>query len=213
MLYTRRTDHIGWKFAGIVTLFLALLILLFRVGELGAQEDPQYDVHGKAILYLASNSLTEADPFLESSELASRNVVIVHDFAELQDLRENHLEVGAIVINGSRVDDLDTKWIQDVYAQETVVAGLNITITDLAEIVGDKAVAQDSAWTDGWQQEPFFSMLSYKLTGTAEEQERANNEGVFLGMASRNTDNIVDGDFGLFFHLIDMAITVLGEEQ
>jgi hypothetical protein len=68
-------------------------------------------------------------------------------------------------------------------------------------------------WTDDWYQEPYFSVLSFKLIGTEEEQELARSEGRIHAFISHTTDNIIDDDFGLFFQIIDRDITVLGEVE
>lgn len=215
MVFLQQKDNrIKWLIIiGITSLFIISLLTLTKTKESAAQPIQSFNNHGKTILYFAPDSNVDSDPLLESSELKRHNVLIVQDFAELKNFENTLPAVGAIIIHASRLDELEMEWMQNIYAQGTTIAGLNVTIRNLAGIVGDKMVTNDPVWTDDWYQEPYFSVLSYKPNGTEAEQELAKKEGRIHATISHTTDNVIDGDFGLFFQIIDADITVFGEEE
>lgn len=214
MIFSRQNDnYIKGAVIGVTCLFLILLLILTtKTKESAVQADLSFGDHGKTVFYLAADSNVDSDPLLASSEFKSRNdIMIVQDFAELKNLNNTLPAVGAIIVHGSRLDELDTEWMQNVYAQGTTIAGINVTIKKLAEIVGDEMVASDPVWTDDWYQEPYFSVLAFKPIGTEAEQELARKEGTNQAFVSHTTENVIDNDFGLFFEIIDQDVTVLGE--
>jgi hypothetical protein len=150
---------------------------------------------------------------LSEEDVEENWVTIVHEFSELEGLAAaNPDNVDAIVIDGSRLHDTNQSWLQGQYQQGRVIAGVNTALRDLGRFVGDDFVANDLAWTEGWQQEPFYSILAFKPTGTSDEQARARAEGRLLGGASRSTDNIRNhGDVDVFLSLIRRDIRELRE--
>jgi hypothetical protein len=165
------------------------------------------------LVYLAPRTASDADLPLSEDDAEANGVTSVYEFSELESLvAANPDAVDAIVVHGSRLNDINQSWLQGQYQQSRVIAGVNITIRDIGRFVGDDFVANDLTWTDGWQQEPFYSILAFKPTGTPDEQARARAEGRLLGAASRSTDNIRNhGDLDVFLSLIRRDIWELRE--
>ncbi len=178
---------------GVVSL---ILISVFAfAGAIQAKPKPYYYLppRGETMLYLAAHPNTAIDLPMSVTDLNSNGVTVVYEFADLQ----NHVStspdaIDAVIIHGARLKDVDQTWIQNLYRQSIVIAGVNVTIRELGRFVDDDFVANDSTWASGWQKEPFFSVLAFKATGTSEEQQIALSEGRLLGQAMRSTDNIHD---------------------
>ena len=93
-----------------------------------------------------------------------------------------------------------------------VSAGVDITVHELAALVGDQILLNDSTWTDGWQKSPFFSIIAFKPTGTAEEQLAVQKDGLFLDSMAQHTDNIRSPDeIDLFLTRIRWDIATMKE--
>lgn len=207
MTLNPKRDGISIKWILITTLIVSLILL----GIFVSARDAESASRNKEILYFAASS--DIDPLLASSELTSRNITIVQNFTELRSLENTMSDVGAIIIHESRLEELDKEWMQTVYLQGTVVAGLNVTIKELASVVDERMVLEDPVWTDGWQQEPYFSILSYKPNGDKQEQALAEEEGKLHATIMRTTDNISDDNFGMFFYTIDRDMRIFEGEE
>lgn len=192
--------------------FIGCLLLIVMLAILMQPQASEAGAKDKAILYFAADFGLNSDPFLELEEVSRRNIIPVQSFLELKALEDTQ-QVGAIIIHKTRLDDLDEEWIQDVYSHGTVVAGLNVTIKELALVVDDQMVLRDPVWADGWQREPYFSVLSYKPNGDEQEQALAKEEGKIHATISHTTDNISDNDFGIFFYIIDRDMRMLEGEE
>lgn len=136
------------------------------------------------LLYLAAKD--EPDPLLASGAVETHDITIANSFDELKSIKEARPIGGAIIIHQSRFDEVDKAWLRVAYNQQTVIAGINITMSELAEAVGGPS----SGWSEGWQQETFFSLLTTKGSSY-----------------SSTTENIYDNDFDLFISLIERDIS------
>lgn len=208
------------KFRSLVSLggLLFCVILLVMFSQVGwvfsdsSEELRPVDEHGKTSLYFVSKT-AERERALTDKSISS-NIQAIHNFHELkQNFSNDPSTIGAIIIHKSQIEAVERAWIQDIYSRGMVVAGVDITIRDLAILVNDETVINDKVWTDGWQREPFYSILSFAPTGTESEQKLADEEGKLLGIALRNTDNVIDEDFEQFFYLIDRDVTVLTDKD
>ncbi len=201
--------------AGMISLtVLVLSFLLFaRVTEAKPRPIFYLPPRDETIVYLAPRAGTAFGLPISVADLKPNGVTVVYDFSELEDLvAAGPSPVDAVIIHNARLNDVDQLWIRNLYRQSVVIAGVNVTIRDLGRLVDDDYVANDSTWTDGWQKDPFFSILAFTATGTSEEQQRASAEGRLLGVAARSTDNIRNpSDVDFFLSLIRRNIWELRE--
>jgi hypothetical protein len=176
---------------GAVGLIVLSLLAIARITQAEPRPIFYLPPRGETMLYLAAYPKTAVDLQASVADLNLNGVTVVYEFNELQNrVAADANAIDAVIIHITRLKDVDQVWIKNLYQQGVVIAGVNITIRELGRFIGDDYVANDSTWTDGWQKEPFFSILAFKPTGTSEEQQRALTEGRLLGQAMRSTDNI-----------------------
>jgi len=203
-------------FVGLVSLSTLILVFLFaRFTQANPRPFFYLPPRGETMGYLAPRPGTAIDVPMTATDLRLNGVAVVYEFAELENLVSNGSnKVDAVIIHTTRLADVDQLWIRKLYRQGVVIAGVNISIRELGDFLDDDYVAGDPTWTDGWQKEPFFSILALKVTGTTEEQQRALSEGRLLGVAVRSTDNIRSAsDAEVFLSLIRRDIWELRETE
>jgi len=204
-----------WRRLALLALAgLATIAILSTTLLASARPKPAFYLppQGEVIVYFAPNPSSGVSGLPVSLDELKRNgVTPVYAFNQLKNLGGADPNIAdAIILHESRVGEVDRAWIQDIYQLEMVIAGVNITMHELAELVGDQRVLQDPAWAEGWQKEPFFSILYFKPAGRAEERQKAQAEGLYLGFGGGSTDNIRQpGDVDTFLSLIRRDIAEL----
>jgi hypothetical protein len=100
----------------------------------------------------------------------------------------------AFVFDGSLKSQLNVQWLRERYAEGLVVAGVNVSIQDLAALVGDpNAITGPWANAQPPTQTDFYSLLCFALSGDPAEVNRYKREAHRLLDADGNAvlDNVV----------------------
>jgi hypothetical protein len=203
--------------AGMASLLLVLSAVLWWTNSSEAQEKPIYyqPPSGEVIVYLGPTGADAVDIPMSPADLALNGVQLVQTAEQLELLLATPpAKVEAVILHKSRVNEIDREWLRTQYDRGVVIAGVNVTMNELGVLVGDESFASDSEWENGWQREPFFSMVAHTLTGTPEDQARAKAEGVFLGSRTGSTDNMPDSSGAeVFLSLIRRDIHEIRDAQ
>jgi hypothetical protein len=172
--------------------------------------------NGERIVYLASDPKTvDSDLLVPTSELEAKGVTLVYSFDDLRSMFNDEATAPeAIILHKSRLNEVDKDWIQKVYPTGVVVAGINVSVHELATLVGDERARQDPNWPDGGM-EPFYSILFMKSSigipcDSPEAQRRAQAGEAFScssGVMAHNIRDSIDVDSFLSFIRRDIAGT------
>jgi hypothetical protein len=192
--------------------FVLVLLAGFALSRAAANRRSMYYrlPAGESILYLASGPQTVNDDLgISVEDLELQGMTIYYEFDELKRAADSFSHpADAIVVHVSRLSEVDQEWLRAKFRSSVIVAGVNITIRELADYVGDTTLQGDEAWTDGWQGGRFFSVIGYKPTGTSEEQQLATQQGLQLAHMAHSTDNIQSpDDVGFFLSIIRRNIS------
>lgn len=183
-----------FKFLLIFLIILgASAIVILQASFASAVQSPtsNYFPDGERIIYLASDPQSaDTDLPVSMQELQQKGITIVYDARQLKQLVETN-NVDAIIIHRSRASDVADLGLPVLYQQGIVIAGIDIKIHELAALVGDELLLNEPAWSDGWQQSPFFSIVAFKPHGTVEEQRMLQQDGFISGKAARHSDNML----------------------
>jgi hypothetical protein len=198
----------------VIGLIIVPILAYTQIGSASERTPADYIVpQGERIFYLASGVQSiDADLPLSLKELQDQEITIVYQVDQVKQLvKENGLD--ALIIHQSRAAELADIDLHKLYVQGVVIAGIDMTMYELATLVGDTHTLADPAWTNTmWQKPPFFSITAFKQTGTVEEQLMAQQDGVILGYTAKHTDNIVSAQsMNLFFIHLRGAIEMVKE--
>ena len=123
------------------------------------------------IVYLSSNEIPEV------AQAATENNITIVNSANFAQKLDTQTLFDVLVFDQSFIGQLDQKWVQTRYRQGMAVSGINVSISDLASLVGDK-----TAISGPWLNVPtpktrFFSLLQVAVSGdNPKEIERYFNE-------------------------------------
>lgn len=177
---------------------IGLSMLLVRASQ--AKPRPLYyqPPQGEKMLYLAPPS-GGANDLLASTDLAANGITIVYTGDELQQ-QFAVADYDAIILHKNHLQEVDTAWLQKLYGQHgVVIAGINLTVLELGQLLSDGEITGTADWTDGWQREPFFSIVA--MRAATETEPYSGNPVRQMGMAT--TDNIrAPSDVEVFLSLI-----------
>lgn len=175
-----------------------------------ATEDVPFYIppNGERIIYLASSLETVgSDLLIPAGELEAKGVTLVYGFDGIKSMFDKEETAPeAIILHKSRLNEVDKDWIQKIYPTGVVMAGVNVSVHELAALLGDERAAQDPNWPDPVNV-PYFSILHMKSSiavpcGSAEEQQRAKaGEAISCswGVTANRIRNSTDVDTFLSF--------------
>ncbi len=112
---------------------------------------------GVHILYLRPNVPADVDIPQINSNWARYGITVVNDFQILKDLVSSK-SIDTIMFHKSTSAQIDRVWLTQQYHIGKVIVGINMSMGELMPFV--TGAAADKDWTDGWQREPFFSLIS-----------------------------------------------------
>lgn len=200
-----------WIIGLLLGAMVVVIFLLLQANFAAAVQSPasNFFPNEERIIYLASSDQTaNTDLPVPVQGLQQKGVVVVYDVNQLKQLIEDNA-VDAIILHASRRNEIADLYLPELYQKGVVIAGIDMTVHELAAMVDDKFLSNDPAWTDGWQKSPFFSIIAAKSTGTREEQMMAQRDGIFLGNTARQTDNLLSAqsvDYFLMFVRADIEM-------
>ena len=196
-----------------VMIVSAIITALAMTSSVIARQRPVYyrPPNGERMLYLAPKDSADLGLQISESELATNGVAIVRDSTALTGLLESDPNAAdAVIVHGSRLSEVDRSWLRVLYRRGVVIAGINMTMKELAEFLGEELITGDEAWNDGWQKEPFYSILAFKAPSSPDEQAKAQAEGKVVGTVASSTDNIRSQDeLSAFLSLIRRDIEIV----
>jgi len=142
------------------------------------------------ILYLApeQNGLQASEDVPGSSQaLQGEGFQIVSDFTSMKRQTEQQ-QPDAIVLHKKLLGKVDQKWIAHQYRKGVIVAGINITMRELATYVDDPDILQGN-WTEDWHKKPYYSYAGKKPSTDASSVQESSRTGLFAGAITNGTDN------------------------
>lgn len=168
---------------------------------------------GERIVYLASSPDTVAfDLPVPVEEFSAQGVALVYNFDDSKSLFETPATAPqAIILHKSRIGEVDQAWLQPRYPTGLVIAGVNISVHELAALVGDENLAHDPNYWEGGI-EPFFSIVYMKSSiglpcGSPEAERRAQaGEAITCGWGATTHKIRQPGDGDYFLALIRQYI-------
>lgn len=151
-------------FIVIVGSALALLIPRLPTAQATETQIPS----GVHILYLRPDLSANQDIPEMNDQWTANGIKVVKDFAILTKLASSK-DIDTIIIHKLTLPQVNRQWLSEQRRSEKIIVGINITMRQLSQAI--EGTPPDRAWSDGWQQEPFFSMIV--------ETKRSNGGGFF----------------------------------
>ncbi|MBI4670275.1 MAG: hypothetical protein HY741_01230 [Chloroflexi bacterium] len=195
-------------------LFIALFLFLIGVGvaitslfTLNAS-DASTITSDAQIIYLAPTSLAISEDVPGSlTALQREGVKVVHDFPTLKQTVESNQSaandnatkrgrIGAVIVHQHSLSEVDIKWLKSQYDRGTIIAGINIKMSELADLIADPALrAKAKAWPDERYKTPFYSYSGQK-------------SGSWGGVVARGSNNFnpQDGTLQQFVYALRIAM-------
>lgn len=203
----------------LVFSFAALLIVAFPtvVPVLRLPPVPSLPVPPNArIIYLTNTPDTPLNTFTSAARLNEQlGAQLASTWQEVIEADQSG-RIDALIIDTSALSSLDKEWVANAYRRGTVIAGFNITGSQIAGLVNNPCIASDNFANDG--DGTFFVVVSSSITGSLEDIQRvldsysrscetAGTEGV-SGAASagfRRTTERLDSEntFNIFTQILN----------
>jgi|SRR5690606_31824777 len=71
--------------------------------------------------------------------------------------------IDALIIHNSKLGEVDRNWVSEAYRRGVVIAGINLSGQQIADLVGNPCIARDSFAAD--TSSPMFVMVSSSVSG------------------------------------------------
>lgn len=166
--YSKSTPAIFLVFSLAALLIIAFptLASIFRLPAVASLPSPP----NARIIYLTHTPDTPINTFTSAARLNQHlGAQIARTWQEVVEADQAE-RLDALVIDTSALPGVDKGWVANAYRRGTVIAGFNITGTQMAGLVNNACIASDNFanYGDG----NFFVVVSSSITGSPEDVQR-----------------------------------------
>lgn len=164
------------------------------------------------ILYFApeQNALQASEDIPGSSQaLQAEGFQIVTDYPSLKSQVEQQ-RPDAIVLHKKQLGQIDPKWVAAQYRKGVIVAGINMTMREIAAWVEDPSI-MDANWTDSWYKMPFYSYAGMKESTDPFALQEAAKTGLSAAAKTGGTNNF-EGTIKPFVSVLHLSIKDLQQQ-
>lgn len=158
--------------AALVSLALAVLsfsslftFITLRAHSVQKAAEASLGRKPRKIAYLTAT--TEALGNLDRAAFVAEGATLIGEEVNLKAL-DAQVPFEVLIFDSSTQTHLDIAWLQKRYAQGLIVVGINVTVIELANLVGDKTVVREQApWQDAAFQPagPYYASLYSLVEG------------------------------------------------